>query len=603
MAAGRRNGMNIHLKKLRRTQKVRNKILLIFIVAAIVPILLVGSISIIQLRNQMLNHYDEQLDAECTRVNSILFDITTTMYTSSESIISTQECMKLFGAKSAVDTTDSKYQDVTSDLTRLKQNTASIASLKIYTNNPNVPENNYIQYTPSFKSQDWYPILSDKGWNHWGSTTSTRIRQKYYELTLVRRVGTVSSRYSAYLVLKIDNNHLKNRMNQYSYTILSSINHNPVYYSTDRNLFQTDFPFQGKPKKDFYSYSGRINLAGKEQLAQIVSFRPYGTKDMIYTCISAGDAYDNINNIILTYVLVLFISIAVPALVICLFSFALSRRITILKTAMHQASEGDYNIIDDLKGDDELSDAFTDLKRTVNLIRQKEAEIYQAQINEQLLINKQLQMEYKMLASQINPHFLYNTLETIRMQSLSSGNRDVAHSIKLLGKAMHYVLENSGTNSTTLDRELSYIETYCEIQKLRFGNRFTFSIVTDDGIQPKDYQILPLLLQPVVENAVVHGLEAVQSDGRAQLHISIKNDVLWITIQDNGCGIDPETLAQIQYNISHHNPEDARSIGLYNINQRIKLRYGDEFGMQIDSIQGAGTTVTLSIPAQNINTD
>ena len=127
--------------------------------------------------------------------------------------------------------------------------------------------------------------------------------------------------------------------------------------------------------------------------------------------------------------------------------------------------------------------------------------------------------------------------------------------------------------------------------------------MTDDGIQPEDYQILPLLLQPIVENAVVHGLEAVQSDGRAQLHISIKNDVLWITIRDNGCGIDPETLAQIQYDISHHNPEDARSIGLYNINQRIKLRYGDEFGMQIDSIQGAGTTVTLSIPAQNINTD
>lgn len=584
-------------------KKVRNKILLIFIFAAIVPILLVGSVSVIQLRNQMLSHYDEQLDAECTRVNSILFDITTTMYTSSESIISTQECMKLFGQQSEVDVTDSRYQDVTSDLTRLKQNTASIASLKIYTDNPNVPENNYIQYTPSFKDQEWYPILSDKAWNHWGSTASTRIRQEYYELTLVRRVGTVSSRHSAYLVLKIDNNHLKNRMNQYSYTILSSINHNPVYYSTDRNLLLTDFPFQKNPKKEFYSFSGCMKLDGKEQLAQIVSFRPYGTKDMIYTCVSAGDAYSNINKIIMTYMLVLFISIAVPVFVISLFSFAFSRRIAILKTAMHQASEGDYNIIDELKGDDELSDAFTDLKRTVELIREKEAEIYRAQIHEQLLTNKQLQMEYKVLASQINPHFLYNTLETIRMQSLSSGNRDVAHSIKLLGKAMHYVLENSGTNSTTLDRELSYIETYSEIQKLRFGNRFTFSIVTDEGIRPEDYQILPLLLQPVVENAVVHGLEAVEADGRAQLHISVENDTLQITIQDNGCGIDPETLEKLQYNIHHHNPEDSRSIGLFNINQRIKLRYGDEFGMRIESIPNEGTTVTIRIPAQNINAD
>lgn len=206
-----------------------------------------------------------------------------------------------------------------------------------------------------------------------------------------------------------------------------------------------------------------------------------------------------------------------------------------------------------------------------------------------------------MLASQINPHFLYNTLETIRMQALAAGNRNIARSIKLLGKAMHYVLENSGTNSTTLDRELSYIKTYLDIQKLRFQDRFTCEIIVDNGIQPENYLILPLLLQPIVENAVIHGLESVAERGYAQLHISLNGDILWITVQDNGCGIEPQALTHIKRDIKEHNPSDSKSIGLYNINQRIRLRYGDEYGLQIESSKNTGTTVTLCLPAQNIN--
>lgn len=592
--------MQILRKYRASTSKIRNRILAIFLLAAVVPILIIGGISLVRLRSQMQDHYDKQLAAEAMRANSVLFDITTSIYTASEPLVSSNQWRQLFGSQTNVRSYEQRYIDFTSDMAAIKNNMAAISTILVYTDNPHIPTNHFIRRVPTLESQEWYSILADKGWNHWGCVSSTRHRQNYYELALVRRIVTLTGKYSACLVVQSDFNNLKNRMNQNDYILISTVNNYPAFYSNKKSFLQGDFPFQEEYRQGFYTYHGPIHLEGKEQLSRIVSFRPYGTKDMFYICVSAPDAYSSMQDLSSSYCFIIMLGIAVPMVIVLLFLSVFSSRLMTLKHAMHQASEGDYNIIDELKGDDELSEVFTDLKRTVQLIHQKDAEIYTAQINEQILANKQQQMEFKMLASQINPHFLYNTLETIRMQSLSAGNREVARSIKLLGKAMHYVLENSGTNSTTLDRELSYIETYLEIQKLRFEDRFTCEIIVDEGIRPENYQILPLLLQPIVENAVVHGLESVSEQGYAQLHISIRDNVLWITVQDNGCGIEPQMLAMIQRNIKEHNPSDSKSIGLYNINQRIRLRYGDEYGLQIESGNHTGTTVTLSLPAQNI---
>ena len=142
---------------------------------------------------------------------------------------------------------------------------------------------------------------------------------------------------------------------------------------------------------------------------------------------------------------------------------------------MGHASQGNYDIIDTFKGDDELTDTFLNLKIMIGNIKQQELQMYEARIKEQTLVNQQQQMEYKLLASQINPHFIYNSLETIRMMSIGSGDRETASAIKLLGKTMHYVLENTGTASTTLDKELDYISSYLAIQKLRFEERFNYT--------------------------------------------------------------------------------------------------------------------------------
>ena len=123
-------------------------------------------------------------------------------------------------------------------------------------------------------------------------------------------------------------------------------------------------------------------------------------------------------------------------------------------------------------------------------------------------------MEFQMLASQINPHFLYNTLEMIRMKAITVGDTETATAIKLLGKSMRYVLDNTGIEYTTVVKELSHIETYLQIQKLRFGERVNYEIRSEEDINLNKIKILPLLLQPIVENAILHGLEEVESGGQ-----------------------------------------------------------------------------------------
>jgi len=206
-------------------------------------------------------------------------------------------------------------------------------------------------------------------------------------------------------------------------------------------------------------------------------------------------------------------------------------------------------------------------------------------------------MEFKMLASQINPHFLYNTLESIRMKAFTVGDREVANAIKLLGKAMRYVLENNGTSFTELKNELNHIETYIMIQKLRFGDKFNYQLISDESVDAEQCMILPLLLQPIVENALLHGLEEKEEGGMITLQVERcgNSDDVRITISDNGCGMDEMTLATLRRDIEEKNPEKKESIGLYNINQRIKLCYGEQYGMEVQSELEKGTSVSITI--------
>lgn len=546
----------------------------------------------------MSDHYRTQVNADGLRVNSILFDVTTSLYTSTDSIVSSQNCMQLFGSDFTAESDQQYFSTLDEELNTFRKNTAAISSIHIYTNNPNIPNGNYISSLSDYSDEDWF-LNTGKSYSTWTSLPNTdSFGNETYELSFIHRIGVISNEYSAYLVIHLDSNYLKNRIDQTDYEIMVSVDDSLVFYSTNRSFLQTQMPVPEDFDGSYYKYTGALLVNDRLTLSEILTFRPYKTDNLFFISVNDFSAYQNINHMTFLYIGILAAATLVPALVIFLFSSYFSRRVTTLKSAMHQARIGDYNIIDQFSGDDELSETFSDLKATVQMIHEKEALFYQSQLNEQQLINRQQQIEFEMLASQINPHFLYNTLETIRMQALSSGNRDVATSIKLLGKSMHYVLKNTGTSFTTLTKELDYIKTYLAIQKLRFGDRVNAELSIQEDLDTDSYKILPLLLQPIVENAIIHGLEAIDKNGHITIRIMQKAPYLMITISDNGSGMNTEELAALRENILTYNSDSnaERSIGLYNINQRIQLFYGEEYSMEIDSSPDSGTAVTLKLP-------
>lgn len=216
------------------------------------------------------------------------------------------------------------------------------------------------------------------------------------------------------------------------------------------------------------------------------------------------------------------------------------------------------------------------------------------------------QTELTALQSQINPHFLYNTLESIRGQALMDDNREIAGMVEALSAFFRYSISRKG-KLVTLREELANINNYMLIQCYRFNNRFSLDVIIDEEDEEAyDFLIPKLIIQPVVENAIYHGLEEKLEGGKVIIEVIVTEKNLILTISDNGSGIDGETLDKLNRRI--HSPsmrveeesgikQRNTGIALPNIHKRIQLLFGEEYGVNVYSTVGQGTDVEITIPA------
>lgn len=208
------------------------------------------------------------------------------------------------------------------------------------------------------------------------------------------------------------------------------------------------------------------------------------------------------------------------------------------------------------------------------------------------------QAELDALQSKINPHFLYNTLESIRGQAIVYGLSDIDVMTQALSNLFRYSVSSEG-NMVALEKELNNINNYLMIQQYRFNNKFLYETHVDEDTL--ELQIPKLLLQPIIENAVYHGLETKVGKGTIAIHAYRTEKRLLIQIRDDGEGIPKEKLMAINDVLnngkSHENAEKAEmNIGLVNVNERIKLNFGHEYGLRIYSAQKVGTSVEFVLP-------
>ncbi|OCN01038.1 histidine kinase [Clostridium sp. W14A] len=214
------------------------------------------------------------------------------------------------------------------------------------------------------------------------------------------------------------------------------------------------------------------------------------------------------------------------------------------------------------------------------------------------------QAQYLALQNQINPHFLYNALEGIRGETLSAGLESVAKMTEALSTFFRYTISGS-ENLVTLEDELANIRNYYIIQRYRFGEKLNLSVEYDADHESEimSYCLPKLTLQPIVENAIYHGIERIIGKGRLRIKIEVTARRLIITVSDNGIGMTEERLREINsrlgdMTLDYINPEKEShgGIAVVNVNNRIKLLFGEEYGICMYSTQNVGTDVEITLP-------
>lgn len=199
------------------------------------------------------------------------------------------------------------------------------------------------------------------------------------------------------------------------------------------------------------------------------------------------------------------------------------------------------------------------------------------------------------LQSQINPHFLNNTLETVNWTAIEylGGRNEISKMIGALSHILRMAQENSDT-VVAVRTEIEHCKYYLEIQKNRYEDKF--DVKWEIPAEIMDCQVIRILLQPLVENAIYHGIKPMTNKGLITIKGYTKGEELFLTVMDNGMGMTEDKLRLLQQNMSSDRIKEERHIGVSNVNQRLKLYYGEEYGLEIESKEGKGTSITIRIP-------
>lgn len=203
------------------------------------------------------------------------------------------------------------------------------------------------------------------------------------------------------------------------------------------------------------------------------------------------------------------------------------------------------------------------------------------------------------LQGQINPHFLYNTLDGIRMKAVINKDDETAYMIEELSGLLR-TSAHINKEFIPLEDELNYISRYINLQNIRYKYKFELTIEIPDNLLK---MIVPkFILQPVVENSIYHGLEIKKNDRKIVIKGIVENERVIISVEDNGVGMNEEDMNKLRQSLELSDDDPRAKIGLRNINGRLKLYYGQKFGIKINSIYQEGTTICLIFPAQGETT-
>jgi len=349
-----------------------------------------------------------------------------------------------------------------------------------------------------------------------------------------------------------------------------------------------------KNDSQFFTYDFRYQMLEKDEDLRIVKIN--GRSYLFCTLSSSANGLillaevpvqmiiENNKYIAFITTLMIIISIIFSGILALIVTNRITNPIKKVVQAMKKVEKGDLNTKVEIAGNDEIGY----MSRRFNVMVENLNELFKTNMEKQ----ERLRIaEIKYLQAQINPHFLYNTLDSIKWLAKLNGVDEISIIVSKLGNLLKNSI-NSRDDLVTVEDSMYLIDSYLSIQKIRFGDKFEAFIDVDKSIMK--CLVPKLVIQPVVENAIIHGIENKMSKGTVRITGTKVNDTIIFEISDDGIGISKEKLKKLKSSVALE--KTSESIALSNISSRIKLYYGEEYGLEIFSEVEKGTRVRLVMP-------
>ncbi|MGF7036341.1 two-component system sensor histidine kinase YesM [Paenibacillus mucilaginosus] len=578
---------------------IRNKLILAFILVVFIPVMLVGGFLTYEFRKTVLDHATQQTSNNVDKIKQRTLEIIRMPIEVSNKLLVDPRLSTLVNTRY-----DSTYEVVEAyrnyaEFKEYMKLYKEIVNIRFYTTNPTLIDNwDFIQPDTKTMGAFWYrhAMSNNRDTISWHYIEDeTKNSEKY--LSLVRRVVFHDYRTSGVLVINVNADSLNAMVRQepFDTMLLDERGYvvaakNPAWVGRNAAELQLGPDFLNMMTGTYEAVFG-----GKPSKVLVEDLLPEASGNglKIVSIFTIESIVSGANRIAMMGLIIILTSLSIAMVLIYFSSKLLSSRLFRLKEQLVQVSTGNLNVASTIDGNDEIGMLSRQFNYMVESIRELMEEVSESNRQKSQLELQQRDIKLKMMASQINPHFLFNALESIRMKAHMQGQAELAAIVRSLGKLLRKNLEIGG-GRIPLTEELEIVRCYLEIQTFRFEDRLTFKLELDP--LARDVPLPPLMIQPLVENAIIHGLESREEGGVVEVRTKLEDDHLRVEVIDNGLGIPPERMAFIERSLADSDGEGEHRIGLRNVHQRLSLTYGEGYGLQITSGPDAGSRIHFMIP-------
>lgn len=575
------------------------KIVFLFCIGIVVPMIFLQAVSYLEtergIKERMLKTVNEALDDKTLKIRSVLSETAALekRYSTNETLY---QCLDKNYTKDLEYLI--QYQEtflvLFSDMNLYPYH---IRNIRLYTDNPTLMNGAYVRKTEDMALESLGETLDYVNVYPMNGERDTYVRTSHE----TRRIAGTSDSRSLSVIRAF--NHYR-QYDTYQKLIRVDVEcEDLLEILRETNLFDnmilTDSNGRVIAALNQYSNSGRMDSFDAEQIknnGQMLLSRElsdfgltlYGSYDM--NSISQEFQSSRVQSIFLAAISILF-ALACVYLVAGNISRRLNRLVTqadeiaqgnFIKKAESSTAQDEFGVLE--KSMDRMSDQLEDL-----IEREYKAQVQQAQLERETN-----QARFLALQSQVNPHFMFNALESIRLKACVKGEIETAQMIKYMAKMFRNLIEWDD-NIITVREEIAFLDEFLHIQEYRFEDEFSYEI----HVQEEAYEckIPKMILQPLVENACVHGLEAIEDKRLVGICVSVDftKNMLYLQVEDNGGGMTAEKLEALKVSFQEKD-EKGKSVGLKNVYRRLSLYYGDRMTFDIESVVGRGTICRICIP-------